>query len=316
MKQYNNADVIIVQKQTALERYTKPSLNIDFYDYLAQDNQVTQNLHSAHQTHVTSREYLLTALKALGLTYVIFNLDELSTSQVDFFDENIPSSGLCPQKKLVISLGGDGTLLHASHHVGAQIKLLGINSCPEHSVGHLCSTLPHTIENDVSRALSFSSQDVTPVRRRVDLPNSKPLPLALNDALVCHLHPAATSRYQLSVIDSQGQVLTNEKQLSSGLWVANAAGSTAAISTYGFESIPLQSSQIRVACREPYLPKKEDLKLGKFSIDSDTEHLSIFSRMRQGIVCLDGPDFCAQFGFSDTIKIHAPQSASLLLIQK
>src|SRR6185436_12888830 len=38
---------------------------------------------------------------------------------------------------LVVTVGGDGTLLAASHHVGA-IPILGVNSSPVHSVGFFC----------------------------------------------------------------------------------------------------------------------------------------------------------------------------------
>ena len=107
-----------------------------------------------------------------------------------------------------------------------------------------------------------------------------------------------------------------EKQLSSGLWIATAAGSTAAIASYDFPPEPLNSHKIFSASREPYAAKGEKNQLNKFILDGRTQSLSIFSRMRQGLVCLDGPDFSVQFGFGETIEVSAPENASLLLIGK
>src|ERR1019366_7356859 len=36
---------------------------------------------------------------------------------------------------LVVTVGGDGTLLAASHGIGPGIGLLGVNSAPSHSLG-------------------------------------------------------------------------------------------------------------------------------------------------------------------------------------
>ncbi len=313
---FEEIDVVIIQKQTTLERYTKQTLNIDFYDYLIQDNQGKEILNLAHNTHLESRKTLLQLLKQLNMTYAIFNLDELKQNNFNFFDENNPRSGLNPKQKLVISLGGDGTLLHASHYVGGAVKLLGINSCPKNSVGHLCFTVPEDIVQILEEILLHKKYHLQTVKRlRVNLSNNRRPPLALNDVLLSHLHPAATSRYQISILNKKSEVMQIEKQLSSGLWISTAAGSTAAIASYGFPPEPLNSSKILGACREPYSPNGSELRLEKFTLDGKNQSLSIFSRMRQGLVCLDGPDFSAQFGFGETIEISSPESASLLLIK-
>lgn len=313
---FHSADVIIVQKRTALERYTKRDLNIDFLDYLSQDNQGQEQLQAAHQSHVNSRTILLDTLMRLKMKYILLNLDELKESNLGFFQEGSRHSGLTPKQKLVISLGGDGTLLHASHHVGGDIKLLGINSCPKNSVGHLCALDAQSIPKILEQILIDKKEHVQSVKRlRVKLASHDNIPIALNDILISHLHPAATSRYQISILDEHSQVSQQEKQLSSGLWISTAAGSTAAIASYGFPPEPLSSHKILSACREPYAVKGETLQLKRFIIDGRTQSLSIFSRMRQGIVCLDGSDFSAHFGFGETLEISSPENASLLLIQ-
>lgn len=287
---FDNVDVIVIQKQTALERYTNRDLNIDFLDYLSQDNQGREKLNFAHDSHVKSRNILIHSLNKLNMSYVMLNLDELKQNKLNFFDEKLPHSGLMPKQKLVISLGGDGTLLHASHHVGGDVELLGINSCPQHSVGHLCAIHPcHTLETLGQILIEKKRPSQLVKRLRVKLSNNTHnVPLALNDILISHKHPAATSRYQISILNTEGHVVQSEKQLSSGLWISTAAGSTAAIASYGLPAQALTSHKLLLACREPYAAKGENMQLNKFTVDGQTHSLSIFSRMRQGMICLDG----------------------------
>lgn len=295
----SSVDVFVVQKQTALERYGDVSFE------------------SAHKEHIKSRCSLLSALEELKLTYQIFHLDDLKKNQIPFYDEANKKSGLRPRKKLVISLGGDGTLLHASHHVGGDVGLLGINSSPDHSVGHMCSVKPHDILSSLQEVLDGRRKSKIVRRLKVNLLiGQSRLPLALNDVLFCNKHPAATSRYRISIQKSlkSDSFEQSEHQVSSGIWVSTAAGSTAAISSYGFGSVPITSSEIFIATREPYTPYGESLMLSKFSLDGKEKSLSFFSQMRQGLVCVDGPDFCESVGFDEVIDISSPEEGSLLLI--
>lgn len=292
-------NVFVIQKQTALERYGD------------------LNFEAAHLEHVQTRSLLLSALEELGLSYQVFHLDDLKKNQIPFFDEKDPTSGLRPTKKLVISLGGDGTLLHASHHVGGDVMLLGINSSPNHSVGHMCFVDRHHITSALTQILDQQTQPKVVQRLKVQLligPNRHPL--ALNDVLFCNRHPAATSRYRLSIQhrEKDKSFEQSENQVSSGVWVSTAAGSTAAISSYGFGQVPLSSSNVFVAVREPYTPQGEKFKLSQFSIDGKEKSLSFFSQMRQGLVCVDGPDFCEPVGFDEVVDITSPEGSSLLLI--
>ena len=311
----NEVDVYIIQKQTTLERYTHSKFNVDFFDYLERDNQTTAPLQKAHDEHIKSRDILIKSLKKHSLSYKIYNLDELSENNICYFNDKCPQSGLRPKKNLVISLGGDGTLLHASHHVGGDVCLLGINSCPKHSVGHMCPIIPKHIEKTIEFFVKNEFKIKNVRRLKLEASRKQSLPLALNDVLLCNRHPAATSRYQLSVFSLlQNIELQSEKQLSSGLWVSTSAGSTAAISSYGFEKSDITSPDIHVAVREPYTPRNESLNMQKFNMNGEEKYLLFFSRMRQGLVCVDGPDSCAHLGFGDTVHISLPQECSIKLI--
>lgn len=323
-------DLYIVQKQTALERYTKRPLNIDFFEYLEKAGQSLESLVHAHERHVSSRDLLLQNLEALGIQYEVFNLDELEASGTSFFNPAEPGSGLQPESRIILSLGGDGTLLNASHYAGGDVMLVGINSCPEHSVGHLCSVLPTTIPQALL-ALQEGRQQVRTVRRLlVHTSRQHRLPLGLNDVLFCNRHPAATSRYQLSVVAKGVSEKTTalppaphegsessertEKQLSSGLWVAAPAGSTAAIGSYGMPRLSLDSTQFLAAVREPYLPPASDMQLGRLVLNGEQDELHVFCRMRQGLVCVDGPDASALIGFGESLRLSLPSAAALRLV--
>ncbi|MBY0379638.1 MAG: hypothetical protein K2P99_04475, partial [Burkholderiales bacterium] len=180
----NEVDIYIIQKQTALQRYSKKYPNIDFLDYLEKDGQSIDRLKYAHDEHMKSKEYLLECLNNYHLSYKIYNLDEISETYTLFYNDKQQNSGLNPKKNLVVALGGDGTLLHASHYVGGSVTLLGINSCPAHSVGHLCAI--HT--DKIKSFFELFLQNQLPIekarRLKIKTSNGQYLPLALNDILI------------------------------------------------------------------------------------------------------------------------------------
>ena len=93
---------------------------------------------------------------------------------------------------------------------------------------------------------------------RVDLNERLLHNRVLNEALFCHASPAATSRYMLRLLKGAAgtraeQVVDEEEQKSSGLWVGPAAGSTAAQRSAGGAVLPLTSQKIQFVVREPYV---------------------------------------------------------------
>ncbi len=306
-----DVDVFVVQKQTAIERYTKRNLGVDFFEYLERDGQDLTRLASVHNTHMQARHALTRALELRGITYQMCNLDELTSFGVEYF--NGECGGLRPKAGVVISLGGDGTLLHASHHCGGDVKLLGINSCPDHSVGHLCAAGAAQIEETLNRLFDTKVQFRPVSRIKVKTDSGKALPFALNDILMCHKHPAATSRYQLTLHDVANGTHISEKHKSSGVWVATPAGATAAISTYGLSVPAITSHEFLFAVREIYTPPNQAYSLICQKLDGKLFELSFFCRMRQGLICIDGPDSQAELGFGESVQISMPETGRLLM---
>jgi NAD+ kinase len=137
---------------------------------------------------------------------------------------------------------------------------------------------------------------------RVDLNGARLHARVLNEALFCHLSPAATSRYILRVTGTDGPA-EDEEQKSSGLWVGPAAGSTAAQKSAGGRVLPLASTQIQYVVREPYVPFGGKMRLVRGQID-DGGTLTLRSKMRQARLFLDGEDNVFEIGIGDVVTMR------------
>ena len=190
--------------------------------------------------------------------------------------------------RLVISVGGDGTLLTASHWVtGAD--LLGVNSAPRSSVGFLTFARRATLARVLARIAHGDLQPQTVARIEVELEGRR-LPPALNDVLLAHEQPAATSRYGLRL----GRRV--EEHRSSGLWVSSAAGSTAGIRSAGGEPMPLGDRRLQFRARELYRAHGRGGVLAAGYVEPGRE-LVVESAMAAGRLFVDGARLAVSFPF-------------------
>jgi NAD+ kinase len=190
--------------------------------------------------------------------------------------------------RLVISVGGDGTLLAASHWVTGG-ALLGVNSAPRSSVGYLTLTRRASLPRILAR---IGSGDLVPqqvARLEIEL-EGKILPPALNDVLVAHEQPAATSRYRLRL----GR--RAEDHRSSGLWVSTAAGSTAGIRSAGGQPLPLTVRRLQFRARELFLVRGRSATLPSGFVEPG-EELVVESAMAAGWLYPDGSRMAVRFPF-------------------
>jgi NAD+ kinase len=121
---------------------------------------------------------------------------------------------------------------------------------------------------------------------------------ALNDVLFCHDCPASTTRY---VIEHRGD---KEAQTSSGIWVATAAGSTAAIRAAGGRTMGAGSKRLQFAVREPY-PWGPDRRHNHPSLTAgfvdDGDSLVVRSKTDTARLYVDGPHVVIPVSFGDAI---------------
>lgn len=196
---------------------------------------------------------------------------------------------------LVVSVGGDGTLLGAAHRLldGA---VLGVNSAPSDSIGHFCAAR----RDDVGEWLAAILAGRRPQRRHRmavrldghDLPD-----LALNDVLVANACPAATSRY---LVAHRG---VEEEHRSSGLWVATAAGSTAAIGSAGGAAQRPRSRRLQYLVRELYREPGRDYVLERGFVKPG-EALHVASKMDRGRLWIDGARIEHPFPFGARAELR------------
>ncbi|MEY3903734.1 MAG: hypothetical protein RL189_3040 [Pseudomonadota bacterium] len=303
-------DVVVVQKKTALERYAADFKTESAQTFFLGDGQTDGTLQRAHDQHCQTLDHLLTVLTRRNLSFSLHTLDDLAEHPSGGPAHYIAGrdGGLIAKKNLVICVGGDGTLLRTSHFVGGNTRILGVNSVPQHSVGHLCSSIPDTLENDLADILSDKRKPRIVRRLSARTHSGLILPYALNDIFFGHQHPASASRYNLTI---EGPRQRSEKQLSSGLWLATPAGSTAAIRSYGLGVLDACAEQYLLAVREPYAQPNHHLSLTKLVLDGNSETVTLISRMRHGIVCVDGPVTACVLGFGDTLEVGLQAEAGL-----
>jgi len=205
---------------------------------------------------------------------------------------------------LVVTIGGDGTVLDLSHQV-TTTPILAINSDPGRSVGYFTAG---TVEDLRGLAEQVLADGIEPMRLRrfaVRLNDDTLTEPVLNDVLVCHSNPAAVSSYIMN-IDG-----VTEEQRSSGVWISTPAGSTAAIRSAGGYVLPLNSDNVQYLVREPYPKASGPHRLTK-GIHPMATHFEIISKMPDGRIYLDGPHISYPFPIGDRLRVDA-SSAPLLL---
>ncbi len=207
---------------------------------------------------------------------------------------------------LIVTLGGDGTLLWASHLAGAHTPMLAINSAPDTSVGYFCAGDGHDVDEALAAALAGRLKTHRLSRMRVEVDDRLISTRVLNDALYCHESPAATSRY---VLDYGGE---QERQMSSGVWVGPAAGSTAAIRSAGGKVLPIGSQKIQFVIREPYRGVDNKYHLVK-GLVGPGEDLKITSRMTRGRIFLDGTQKVHFVSIGEQIRLSLSDEPLTLL---
>ena len=205
--------------------------------------------------------------------------------------------------RLVISVGGDGTLLAASHWVTGG-TLLGINSAPRSSVGYLTLARRTSLGRVLARIESGDLVPLPVARLEIEL-DGKILPPALNDVLLAHEEPAATSRYRLRL----GR--RAEDHRSSGLWIATAAGSTAGIRSAGGQPMTLDSRRLEFRARELFRIRGRAAALESGFVEAG-EELVVESAMAAGWLFPDGSRTAIRFPFGARAVFRVAERPLLL----
>lgn len=283
--------VLVIYKKSAYQIYVRERRHARIQQLVDAGEPAALALLRAHEDHARSLELAKQALAQLG-------------ADVNFRhrSRDAHAKGV----DLVVTLGGDGTLLWASHLVGGDTPIIAINTAPRDSVGYFCAGKGTEIQSVLADALAGKLRETPLTRMQVSLDERTISSRVLNDALFSHECPAATSRYSLK----HGRVVEDHK--SSGLWVGPAAGSTAAQHSAGGRVLPVDSKQLQFVVREPYQPHGVRYGLLKGLIQP-TGSLRIHSNMRAGRLYLDGPHDNHAVEMASTIEFRrSPEPLRLL----
>lgn len=282
-------DIAVIYKYSALESYSPRQIR----RHRELNPELTQKMQLAHEEHTAALDKLRRLLAQLGAQTSWFERDTLSRSLDDF--------------RLVLSFGGDGTFINASHFIEKTL-LLGVNSSPDNSVGHYCryelctSSGEKKLRDDLLALLQLSRRrpkEQKLMRLKVLLQDrAAPFPV-LNDVLFSEQNPAATSRYTLHW---RNRV---HHQKSSGLWVTTPTGSTAAYASAGGK--PFTRRELRFIVRELYSDVAQ--KRLTHGVIRPGETLKIISSMMHGALWLDGSHYRMPVALGEhvTISVH-PQA--------
>ncbi|MBS1791476.1 MAG: NAD(+)/NADH kinase [Acidobacteria bacterium] len=286
--QINNCLVIV--KQTALSQGGRAA------SFAHSGDATARRIVQADAEHQHTIDAVRQALSKRKITFgeaSLTNLDARVKGQLAISD-------------LVITIGGDGTTLGASHYVRGG-ALIGVNSAPGDSVGHFCSVNRKNFVQKLDAILSGKVKPKELARLQIGL-DEKPLPeLALNDVLIVHECPASTTRYLLKVGRRE------EEHRSSGIWISTAAGSTAGIGSAGGRKMPLGSQRIQYLVRELYREPKRRYALARGFIEASGE-IIVASKMAAGELYIDGAKTRYEFPFGARAKISVAQSALRLFL--
>jgi len=256
----------------------------------------------AQQTHEFAVKLVQDVLSELSRTAILWadiNQGEDITDEITGYD-------------LVVTVGGDGTLLYASHFVD-DTPMLAINSAPNSSVGFFCGGEAGDFRELLAnwRTLDRFQVSRMEVSIRADGGRRVLTRRGLNDALFCHANPAMTTRYSMYP-EGSGRFGNKEFQMSSGVWFSTAVGSTAAIRSAGGFTMPHDNPNIQWLVREPYQPPGKRLQYVHGFLRPE-EDVMIESRVKDGRVYVDGSHITESVGMGDRLVVRRSEEPLTLL---
>lgn len=274
--------VLVLFKKSTYQLQAVEHREPHFMRLLEQGHDAVEKVQKAHSEHVITLEALTSELDKRGIQY-----EQMARADLKWKVEDVD---------LVISVGGDGTFLDASHSV-RKIPLLGVNSALSSSFGHFCIANAQNVAEILDGIQSDKLQSQRLVRLELTI-NDQHIPeLVLNEALVAHSNPAGTSRYRLEIDGAN-----KEEQRSSGILIGTPAGSTGTTKSAGGEILGIIDQTYQFIVREPwtrpgqtYLNTRGTLQRG--------QKMRVESLMRTGAVYIDGQHIDYSFGLGDELSV-------------
>jgi len=276
--------VRVVHKKSMYQIYVEERKNEHIKALLDSGDITTQSMFASHEANERTIETVLKTLEKSGCKTEVNPRRDVSVAK----DEN-----------LVVSVGGDGTLLWTQSFVGSDIPVFGVNSDPGRSVGYLCAADMFSFEVQLERYLTDEKEKHIgwPINRTVtrlafSVNGKEQTSRVLNDILFCHKHPASTSSY----------FLNGEAQKSSGIWVCAPLGSSAAMKSAGGSLQMWHDNKLQYRVREPYKPSGKYTHARGFVTPG--QKMELVSKMRESLICWDGSTNQVELKMGDKIEVY------------
>ncbi len=275
--------VLIIRKSTNLEQYHQ--LYAQKLMPAKPEARYFEFLNRAHAEHYACLDKLKTTLQSLGVKITeASRTDEWPRGPFDF----------------ILAFGGDGTLITASYGIQDATPLIGIRSSSA-SVGFLCAADLENVETVmrqmVEGRLNFDLRHRLKARiQRVDGSVEVSRMAALNDFLFAATSPSVTSRYRIGVGDA------SELHKSSGIWIATATGSSAAIAAAGGQAMSSDDPRLQFMVRELYHREEDNLKLYTGLLNPEEVEFWIENQCPSAMLALDGEKWTVALRFGDRVS--------------
>ncbi|MDP3723459.1 MAG: NAD(+)/NADH kinase, partial [Candidatus Omnitrophota bacterium] len=280
--------ILVVYKKDAYRQFLQEQQDPRLARLLHHGHPDVVDMQQAHRVHEGAMEAVVHALRQLPVEVELAYRATLKVTR---------------RYDLVVSVGGDGTFLHAARSI-QQAPILGVNSDPARSEAVFCAATRRTFAHLVRQALAGPAGGGAgrlPALRLYRLQlrlNGKRLPQeAINDVLVAHDDPATMTRYRLGI----GRRVETHK--SSGLWVATAAGSSSAVMAAGGVRLPWGGKRFQYRPRELYRGRLSRYRLTGGVLSAQTR-VRVTWLMRRGAAFLDGPHVKIPLHFADQLEIR------------
>lgn len=283
--------IVVISKQTTYIKLIDEQTDFD-------DSSIITRWKGSHDRHHKSLDAVT---KIAGKYGTVFNV-------------SIANAGILSELTdvaLVVTVGGDGTMLGASHNIDSKTPVIGVNSDPKTSVGFFCTATADDVEQYISDTLTGEYPKTVLTRMMVERNDRVVAKRVLNDVLYCHTNPATTSSY---IIERRfdGVVVSSEAQKSSGFWIGPAAGSTGARRSAGFESMKLSSKDIQLCVRELY--HRPDQPPGvKFMEFGGSHSIYVRSKMATAAMYIDGDHKVIPVELGDYVSFGVSDEPLLLV---
>lgn len=275
--------VLVVFKKSTLQLQAFEHKEPRFIKLLEEGHASVARVKTAHEQHVETLAAIEKVLNDRGITYEKVARAEKESVTAEF--------------DMIISVGGDGTFLDASHATRT-LPILGVNSALSSSFGHFCLANEKNFAEIIDRIANDELQPERLLRLELVL-NGQALPeLVLNEVLLAHCNPAGTSRYLIQIDE------VREEQRSSGIFVGPPPGATGSIRSAGGVILPITAQEYQFIVREPWTKPGQFYKFARGTLKR-TQQMFLISQMRTGAIYIDGQHIEYPFQLGDEVVIRA-----------